>query len=138
MQRAVSKFVTGEDLVINYLATDLETADRITHVVKMTNNDVRKLQVSGFYKDVELPGSDINVSDVQEKVNELEGVEQEYANDDTAHEILEMHINADIPGFENENGIKLPYIVTLDRYSGIILSIKRNWSQQDQNNKKIS
>jgi hypothetical protein len=138
MQRAVSKFVTGEDLVINYLATDLETADRITHVVKMTNNDVRKLQVSGFYKDVELPGNDIDVSEVQEKVNELEGVEKEYANDDTAHEILEMHINADIPGFENENGIKLPYIVTLDRYSGIILSIKRNWNQQDQNNKKIS
>jgi hypothetical protein len=138
MQRAVSKFITGQDLVINYLATDLETADRITHVVTMTNNDVRKLQVSGFYKDVELPSGEVNISEVQEKVNELEGVEKEYAGSDDAHEILEMHINADIPGFENENGIKLPYIITLDRYSGTILSIRRNWKQEDKSNKKIS
>ena len=138
MKRAVSKFVTSEDLVVNYMATDLETADRITHVVKMTNNDVRKLQVSGFYKDVELPSGTVNTSEVTEKVNELEGVEKEYANDDDEHEILEMHVNADVPGFEDPNGIKLPYIVTIDKYSSTILSIRRNWNQQDQNMKKIT
>ena len=138
MKRAVSKFVTSEDLVVNYMSTDLETADRITHVVKMTNNDVRKLQVSGFYKDVELPSGTVNTSEVTEKVNELEGVEKEYANDDDEHEILEMHVNADVPGFEDPNGIKLPYIVTIDKYSSTILSIRRNWNQQDQNMKKIT
>jgi len=138
MKRAVSKFVTSEDLVVNYMATDLETADRITHVVKMTNNDVRKLQVSGFYKDVELPSGTVNTFEVTEKVNELEGVEKEYANDDDEHEILEMHVNADVPGFEDPNGIKLPYIVTIDKYSSTILSIRRNWNQQDQNMKKIT
>jgi len=138
MKRAVSKFVTSEDLVVNYMATDLETADRITHVVKMTNNDVRKLQVSGFYKDVELPSGTVNTSEVTEKVNELEGVEKEYANDDDEHEILEMHVNADVPGFEDPNGIKLPYIVTIDKYSSTILSIRRNWNQQDPNMKKIT
>jgi len=138
MKRAVAKFVTSEDLVVNYMATDLETADRITHVVKMTHNDVRKLQVSGFYKDVELPSGTVNTSEVIEKVNELEGVEKEYANDDDEHEILEMHVNADVPGFEDPNGIKLPYIVTIDKYSSTILSIRRNWNQQDPNMKKIT
>ena len=137
MKRAVAKFITGEDLVVNYMATDLETADRITHVVRMTHNDVRKLQVSGFYKDVELPSGDVNTSEVQEKVNELEGVEKEYANDDDEHEVLEMHVNADVPGFEDPNGIKLPYIITIDKYSSTILSIRRNWNQPDANMKKI-
>ena len=76
----------------------------------------------GISEDVELPGGDVNVSDVQEKVNELEGVEQEYANDDTAHEILEMHINTDIPGFENENGISsIPWDYKIIFNSGLLL-----------------
>jgi hypothetical protein len=137
MKRAVSKFVTGEDLVVNYMATDLETADRITHVVRMTNNDVRKLQVQGFYIDVELTTGEVDPSEVREKVNELEGVQKEYANDDDEHEILEMHVNADVPGFEDQKGIKLPYIVTIDKYSRTILSIRRNWNQQDAFYKKI-
>ena len=131
MKRAVAKFITGEDCVVNYMSTDLETAERITHVVRMTNNDVRKLQVQGFYLDVELPSGDVNVSEVQEKVNELEGVQKEYANDDDEHEILEMHVNADVPGFEDPKGIKLPYIVTIDKYSSTILSIRRNWKRED-------
>ena len=131
MKRAVAKFITGEDCVVNYMSTDLETAERITHVVRMTNNDVRKLQVQGFYLDVELPSGDVNVSEVQEKVNELEGVQKEYANDDDEHEILEMHVNADVPGFEDPKGIKLPYIVTIDKYSSTILSIRRNWKKED-------
>ena len=138
LQRAVSKFVTSEDCVVNYMATDLESAERITHCIKMTNNEVRKLQVSGFYKDIELPSGEIDPSEVREKVNELEGVQKEFANDDDEHEILEMHVNADVPGFEDPKGIKLPYIVTIDKYSQTILSIRRNWNQQDQFMKKIS
>ena len=138
LQRAVSKFVTSEDCVVNYMATDLESAERITHCIKMTNNEVRKLQVSGFYKDVELPSGEVDPSEVREKVNELEGVQKEFANDDDEHEILEMHVNADVPGFEDPKGIKLPYIVTIDKYSQTILSIRRNWNQQDQFMKKIS
>ena len=138
LQRAVAKFVTSEDCVVNYMATDLESAERITHCIKMTNNEVRKLQVSGFYKDMELPSGEVDPSEVREKVNELEGVQKEFANDDDEHEILEMHVNADVPGFEDPNGIKLPYIVTIDKYSQTILSIRRNWNQQDQLMKKIS
>ena len=138
LQRAVSKFVTSEDCVVNYMETDLESAERITHCIKMTNNEVRKLQVSGFYKDIELPSGEIDPSEVREKVNELEGVQKEFANDDDEHEILEMHVNADVPGFEDPKGIKLPYIVTIDKYSQTILSIRRNWNQQDQFMKKIS
>ena len=138
LQRAVSKFVTSEDCVVNYMTTDLESAERITHVIKMSNNEVRKLQVSGFYKDVELPSGQVDPSEVREKVNELEGVQKEFANDDDEHEILEMHVNADLPGFEDPNGIKLPYIVTIDKYSSTILSIRRNWNQKDQFMKKIS
>jgi hypothetical protein len=138
LQRAVAKFVTSEDCVVNYMSTDLESAERITHCIKMTNNEVRKLQVSGFYKDVELLSGEVDPSEVREKVNELEGVQKEFANDDDEHEILEMHVNADVPGFEDPNGIKLPYIVTIDKYSQTILSIRRNWNQQDQLMKKIS
>ena len=138
MQRAVSKFVAGEDLVINYMATDLQQAERITHVLKMNNNDVRKLQVSGFYRDVEIVSGHVSTTDIKEKVDVLQGTEKNYASDDDEHEILEMHINADIPGFENENGIKLPYIVTIDQFSRTILSIRRNWGQQDQSQQKVS
>ena len=138
LKRAVGKFVSGEDLIINYMASDLEQADRVTHVIKMTNNDIRKLQVNGFYRDVELVTGQIDTDDIRDKVDELDGVEKNYASDDDEHEILEMHINADIPGFENESGIKLPYIVTVDSFSRTILSIRRNWNQNDQEPIKIS
>ena len=138
LKRAVGKFVSGEDLIINYMASDLEQADRVTHVIKMTNNDIRKLQVNGFYRDVELVTGQIDTDDIRDKVDELDGVEKNYASDDDEHEILEMHINADIQGFENESGIKLPYIVTVDSFSRTILSIRRNWNQNDQEPIKIS
>ena len=138
LKRAVGKFVSGEDLIINYMASDLDQADRVTHAIKMTNNDVRKLQVSGFYRDVELVTGQIDTDDIRDKVDELDGAERNYASDDDEHEILEMHINADIPGFENESGIKLPYIVTVDSFSRTILSIRRNWNQNDQEPIKIS
>ena len=133
MKRACAKFVAGEDLVINYMATDLESADRITHIIKTSGNDVRKQQLQGFYRDIELPTGQIDSDDVADKIDELDGAEKNYGSSDEEHTILEMHINADVPGFEDTSGVKLPYIVSIDQYSQEILSIKRNYKEGDPN-----
>jgi len=133
MKRACAKFVAGEDLVINYMATDLESADRITHIIKTSGNDVRKQQLQGFYRDIELPTGQIDSDDVADKVDELDGAEKNYGSSDEEHTILEMHINADVPGFEDTSGVKLPYIISIDQYSQEILSIKRNYKENDPN-----
>ena len=133
MKRACAKFVAGEDLVINYMATDLESADRITHIIKTSGNDVRKQQLQGFYRDIELPTGQIDSDDVADKVDELDGAEKNYGSSDEEHTILEMHVNADVPGFEDTSGVKLPYIISIDQYSQEILSIKRNYKEGDPN-----
>jgi chaperonin GroES len=133
MKRACAKFVAGEDLVINYMATDLESADRITHIIKTSGNDIRKQQLQGFYRDIELPTGQIDSDDVADKIDELDGAEKNYGSSDEEHTILEMHINADVPGFEDTSGVKLPYIVSIDQYSQEILSIKRNYKEGDPN-----
>jgi len=138
MKRACAKFVTGEDLVINYLATDLENAARVTHVIKTSGNDIRKQQLQGFYRDIPITTGEVETSEVQEKINELEGVEKEYGQDEDEHTLLEMHITTDVPGFEDTSGVKLPFIVTIDQYSGEILSIYRNYKEGDPDFKKIS
>ena len=138
MKRACAKFISGEDLVINYMATDLENADRITHVIKCSENDIRKQQLQGFYRDIELPDGTVQTSEVTDKVNELEGLQREYGSKDNEHTLLEMHINTDVPGFEDETGVKLPYIVTIDQYSTEILSIRRNWKEGDPNFAKVN
>jgi hypothetical protein len=136
LKRATAKFVTSEDLVINYMATDLEGAERITHVIKTNGNDVRKQQLGGFYRDVELPTGQVESSDVADKVDELQGTEKSYSSDDDEHIILEMHVNADVPGFEDTSGVKLPYIISIDQFSRKVLSIRRNWKQGDPNFEK--
>tara|TARA_R100001594_G_scaffold1415_3_gene6171 strand:+ start:613 stop:3156 length:2544 start_codon:yes stop_codon:yes gene_type:complete len=139
LKRCVSKFVSSEDLVVNYLATDLEQAHRVTHCVKMTSNEVKKLQVSGFYMDTSITSGQVDIlNEVQEKVNELQGVTPApTGSDDNEHMILEMHVDADVPGFEDQSGIKLPYIITIDQFSSKILSIRRNWKEGDPDFKKI-
>ncbi|RPF78495.1 MAG: hypothetical protein CBC65_010380 [Rhodothermaceae bacterium TMED105] len=135
--RAVSKFVPAEDLVVSYSASDLATANRVTHVLQMTENSVRKMQIIGMYRDVELTsGSDSeDPSRVDSKIDEIEGVERGYA--DELLTILEMHVEMDLEGFEDAGpdgeptGIKLPYIVTLDHGSGEVLSIRRNFAADD-------
>tara|TARA_R100001440_G_scaffold49766_1_gene69724 strand:+ start:30313 stop:32769 length:2457 start_codon:yes stop_codon:yes gene_type:complete len=133
--RAVSAFVPSEDLVVPYSATDLNTAPRVTHVLRMDANQVRKMQVAGIYRDVEVSTSDESDDPVREKVNQIEGVSKGYTDD--VHTILEMHVEMDLEGFEDmgpsgePTGIKLPYIVTLDHGSGEILSVTRNYDQQD-------
>jgi len=133
MKRACAKFVAGEDLVINYMATDIESADRITHIIKTNGNDIRKQQLQGFYRDIELATGQVDTDDVADKVDELEGSEKNYASGDEEHIILEMHVNADVPGFEDDTGVKLPYIISVDQYSREVLSIKRNWKEGDPN-----
>ena len=136
-QRAVSKFIPAQDLVVPYSASDLMTANRVTHVLRMDENEIRKMQVMGMYRDVELQSSSDNEEDpVRQKVNELEGLSKNYTDDVLS--ILEMHADLDIEGFEDMDpitgeptGVKLPYIVTIDQNSGEILAIRRNYSPDD-------
>jgi len=140
--RAVSRFVKSEDLVVPYYTTDLITTPRITHVIHMTENDLLKLKLSGFYRDTPMssPGL-IQESSVQEKINELEGVSP--SQQDREFTLLEIHTELDIKGFEHENldgeitGIAVPYIVTICKDTRDVLSIRRNYSEEDPLRKKI-
>ena len=141
LERAVSRFIPAEDLIVPYFVSDLESCMRITHVVKMKRNDLRKNQVSGFYRDIELQPSKADISDSKEKQDSILGVEQVSFSEEEFN-LLEMHVDLDIPGFEdkdeenNPTGIMLPYIVTIDEDSGKVLSIYRNWRQGDGSRKK--
>jgi len=136
LDRPCSLFVPAEDVVVNYGASDLETCERATHVMKKSSNDVRKMQVSGFYRDIDLPDASPSSSDVAKKYDEMTGETDTY-NLDNRHILLEMQVNLDLEGFEDvgesgePTGIALPYVVTLDFPSGIVLSIRRNYYEDD-------
>ena len=138
--RAVSKFVQADDLVVPYTATSLADAEAVIHVIKMSENDLRKKQVSGFYRDIEVkPGYD-QETEIEKKERQLEGVKK--TQDEDVFTILECHVNLDIEGFEDmkegePTGIKLPYIVTIEEGSRQVLSIKRNYKQEDPLKLKI-
>ena len=138
MGRPCSMFVPSEDLVVSYGASSLRTCDRITHVMKRSANDIRKLQVSGFYRDVELISGGHSESKIQEKYDDLTGESPSY-DMDGRHTVLEMHVDVDLKGFEDTDdcceptGIALPYVVTIDLDSREILSIRRNWMEDDPN-----
>jgi len=131
-QRAVSKFIPAQDLVVPYAASDLATASRVTHVLRMDGNEIRKMQLAGFYRDVELSAFN-HESDVRQKVDEIQGTSRTYS--DEVYTILEMHVDLDIEGFEDmapdgePTGVAIPYIVTLDEGSGHILSVRRNFEE---------
>ena len=143
MQRPCSMFIPAEDFVVSYGASDLRTASRVTHVMRMTLNDIMKLQYADFYRDVVLPQSSHAISDkVKEKYGELTGDTPNYEYEmntyskDGVHTLLEMHVDLDLAGFEDikegqETGIALPYVVTLDKGSATILSIRRNYMPDD-------
>jgi hypothetical protein len=133
--RPCSMFVPAEDFVVSYGASDLTTCERSTHVMKKSSNDIRKLQVSGFYRDIDLPPSAPSTDEIERKYNELTGDSASY-DYDSRHTILEMHVNLDLPGFEDmeddePTGIHLPYVVAIDQSSRAILSIRRNWYEDD-------
>jgi len=138
LDRPSSIFVPAEDVVVNYGASDLETCERATHVMRKSSNTIRKMQVNGFYRDVELPAGSQNLSDITKKYNDITG-EQDTYNYDQSHTILEMQVDLDLQGFEDTNdlneqtGIAIPYVVTIDYPSGIILSIRRNYYEDDPN-----
>lgn len=141
--RPVAKFIPAQDVVVPYTASDLRSAARITHVLKMSDNEVRKLQVSGFYRDVELSsGTDEDENEVRKKVDEIQGTSRSSYTDDV-RTILEMHVELDLDGFEDigmdgePTGIKLPYIVTIDESSNEVLSIRRNYAEEDPNKESI-
>jgi len=131
--RPVSKFVPAEDLVVPYFASDLKDCERITHVIKMTQNEVIKKQAAGFYRDIELIESNSEPDDVQKKLNQLEGIKR--TGDDYLHNILEMHVDLNLDDYEDFDDkakkIKIPYLVTIDEGSGEILSIYRNYKPND-------
>ncbi len=135
-ERPVSQFVPAEDLVVAYGASNLRTAPRFTHVMKKTSGEILKLQVNGFYRDVDLPEATKDITDIEEKYNELEGSEPTYS-DDPRHTLLEMHVDLDLPEpFGDEDGVALPYVVTIDKSSSTILSIRRNWYEEDSKREK--
>jgi len=141
--RAVSKFIAPEDLIVPYFSTDLETCPRITNVVKMPENELKKLQAIGFYKKVDVSNSySPENSQIQEEIDELSGLEPSYDLGEVSV-LYEVHCNLDIDGFEdvdengNMTGVKLPYIVTIDASSNSVLSIYRNYAENDPLRKKI-
>ena len=142
MGRAVSKFVPADDLVVPYTATSLEDADAIIHTIKISENELRKQQVGGFYRDIELNPAYMNESETEKKERELDGTRK--GKDQKMYTLLECHVNLDIDGFNDvtadgaPTGIKLPYIVTIEESSKEVLSIRRNYEIGDATKSKIS
>lgn len=138
-ERQVSIFVPAEDIVVPYGAANLETAPRVTHVMRKTENELRRLQVAGFYRDVDLGAPQNTLDEVEKKIAEKLGFR---ATTDDRYKILEMHVDVDLPGFEHKDkdgeptGIALPYVVTIERTTGTVLAIRRNWNEGDPTHTK--
>ncbi len=142
MQRAVSKFVPADDLIVPYTATSLDDAEAIIHRIKISENELRKQQVAGFYRNIDIKPGQLNEDELQQKENELEG--RTKGREEDVFNLLECHVNLDLEGFEDMNpqdgeptGIKLPYIVTLEENSREVLSIKRNYEINDPTKSKV-
>ncbi len=139
LNRQVSIFVPAEDLIVPYGASNLETADRVTHVMRKTENELRRLQVAGFYRDVDL-GAPVNTfDDVEKKIAEKMGFQ---ATTDDRYKLMEIQVNLDLPGYEDldedgePTGIALPYIVTVEKGTQTVLAIRRNWNPEDETKQK--
>ena len=128
-ERQVSMYVPAEDIVVPYGASNLETAERVTHVMRKTKNELRKLMVAGFYKDVDLGEPFLDVDEAEKKIAEKMGFNP---TEDDRYKILEMHVNLDLENGDSEDGIALPYIVTIEKGTGTILAIRRNWNPDDK------
>jgi hypothetical protein len=143
MGRVVSKFIPADELVVPYTATSLDDAESVIHVVKMSENELRKQQVNGFYRDIDLaPPGNVEQNDVEKKEKELDGTKK-VGKQDTMYTLLECHVNLDLEGFEEvgqdgePTGVKLPYIVTVEEGSRLVLSIRRNYAPDDLKKNKI-
>jgi hypothetical protein len=142
LERCTSVFVPAEDMVVSYGASDLESCPRYTHIMKKTKNEVRKLQLSGFYRDIDLPDPTPDISKIQEEYDEMQGVDPSYEHDDR-YTLYEIHVDLDLAEFEElddsgeQTGIGLPYVVTIDKSSSEVLSIYRNYLENDPLKKKM-
>jgi len=128
LERQVSMYVPAEDIVVPYGASSLEMAERVTHVMRKTKNELRKLMVAGFYKDVDLGEPFLDVDEAEKKIAEKMGFNP---SEDDRYKILEMHVNLDLENGDSEDNIALPYIVTIEKGTGTILAIRRNWNPDD-------
>ena len=139
LDRQVSMFVPAEDIVVPYGASSIEQAERVTHVMRKTENELRRLQVAGFYRDVDLGTPDNVMDEVEKKIAEKLGFR---ATSDDRYKVLEMHVDLDLPGYEHKDedgkptGIALPYVVTIEKGSNTVLSIRRNWEPDDETHQK--
>lgn len=139
LNRQVSMFVPAEDIVVPYGASSLESAERVTHVMRKTENELLRLQNAGFYRDVDLGTPDNVLDEVEKKIAEKLGFR---ASSDDRYKVLEMHVNLDLPGYEHTDdegeptGIALPYVVTIEKGSNTVLSIRRNWNPDDETHQK--
>jgi hypothetical protein len=139
LERQVSLFVPAEDIVVPYGASSLQTAPRVTHVMRKTENELRRLQVAGFYRDIDLGEPSHDIEEVEKKIAEKMGFN---ATMDDRYKLLEMHVDLDLPGYEDldddgePTGIALPYVVTLERSTGEVLAIRRNWDPDDKTKQK--
>ena len=138
LERQVALFVPAEDIVVPYGASSLEVAERVTHVMRKTGNELRKLQVAGFYRDIDLGEPTHDLEEVEKKIAEKMGFD---ASTDNRFKILEMHVDLDLEGYEDEKdgkptGIALPYVVTIERSTNTILAIRRNWNPEDRTKQK--
>ena len=139
LERQVSLFVPSEDVVVPYGASNIQTSERVTHVMRKTENELRKLQVAGFYRDVELGDPVDSFDEVEKKIAEKMGFR---ASSDDRYKILEMHVDLDLPGYEDKDddgeptGIALPYVVTIEKGTQTVLAIRRNWNPDDDTKQK--
>jgi hypothetical protein len=128
-ERQVSMYVPAEDIVVPYGASSLETAERVTHVMRKTKNELRKLMVAGFYRDVDLGEPFLDIDEAEKKIAEKLGFNP---TEDDRYKILEMHVNLDLENGDSEDGIAVPYVVTIEKGTGTILAIRRNWNPDDE------
>lgn len=129
LNRQVAIFIPAEDIIIPYGASSLKTSERVTHIMRKTKNDMKKLQVAGFYRDVELGEPQIIHTDIEKKKAEDQGFA---LTDDDRYQILEIHVDYDMPGYEDADEIALPYVVTIDRGTNKVLAVRRNWNPEDK------
>ena len=129
LDRQVAIFVPAEDIIIPYGAANIETAERVTHLMRKTKNEIRKLQVAGFYCDVDLDDPVHIPTDIEKKKAEEQGFS---ITDDDRYQVCEVHIDYDLPGYEDEDGIALPYVITYERGTQTVLAIRRNWNEDDE------
>jgi hypothetical protein len=129
LERQVSMYVPAEDIVVPYGASNLETCERVTHVMRKTPNEIKKLQVAGFYRDVDLGEPFLDIDEAEKKIAEKLGFNP---TEDDRFKILEMHVDLDLENGDTEDGIALPYVVTIEKGTGTILAIRRNWNPDDK------